>query len=316
MLPAMLRPRSTAASVLTPGNHDGVHVGHQALVRRACELAAERGAEPTAMFFDPHPTAVLTPERAPRLLTTPTRRTELLVRAGCARSVVLPFTPAFAETTPREFVERVVVAECNAVAVVIGPDFHFGRRRAGNVDTLRELGVEYGYDVHVVPPVVVDGEPASSTRIRRALEAGDVAAARAMLGRAHDVTGTVVHGDARGRTLGFPTANLDALEGFVPLDGVYAVRVRRLDRPGAPLLDGVLNLGARPTVGRDRSFEVFLFDFDEAIYGERLRVAFVARLRAVQRFEGVEALVAGIRKDVEAARAALAQTDVEVTRWL
>ncbi len=268
------------------------------------------------MFFDPHPTAVLTPERAPTLITSPARRIEVLEQAGADEVLALPFTPAFASMSPREFAESVLVETCRARAVVVGPDFHFGHRRSGNIDTLRTLGTELGYEVIVVPPVMFEGEPSSSTRIRRVLMDGDVVQAAGMLTRVHDVDGRVIEGDRRGRTIGFPTANLAVDVGMLPADGVYAVIARRLDDPGSTTLAGVANLGLRPTVDRDRTFEVHLFDFDAEIYGETLRVGFVERLRGVARFDGIEALRAQIARDADHARDALSRAPKEWLRWL
>jgi len=271
------------------------------------------------MFFDPHPTAVLTPERAPVLLTRPERRVEILRRVGADDVVVLPFTTEFACLSPREFAAEVLIRRCGARAVVVGPDFQFGHKRAGTIDTLRELGGEYGYDVIVVPPVMFEGAPSSSTRIRRVLAEGDVRTARGMLARVHDVDGTVVEGDRRGRTIGFPTANLSVDGGALPGDGVYSVVARRIDasgEEGSTILEGVANLGARPTFDRDRSFEVHLFDFDRSIYGERLRVGFVERVRGVTKFASLEALVAQIRNDCDTARAQIASMPKEFASWL
>jgi riboflavin kinase/FMN adenylyltransferase len=300
-------------SVVTPGNHDGVHLGHRALVRAARERALAEGLETVAMFFDPHPTAVLTPDRAPTLLTTPARRVEILRTAGADDVVVLPFTHEFACMSPRTFVESVLIEACGARSVVVGPDFHFGHKRSGNIETLRELGLELGYDVIVVDPVMWNGAPSSSTRIRKVLAEGDVTAAAAMLTRVHDVDGLVVHGDHRGRTIGFPTANLSVGSLMLPSDGVYAVVAKRT---GGALLHGVANLGLRPTVDRDRSFEVHLFDFDAEIYGETLRVGFVERIRGVVKFPDLDALKAQIGKDAAEARAAIARAPKEWLAWL
>ncbi len=182
---------------MTPGNHDGVHLGHRALVDAAKARAARDGLVTTAMFFDPHPTSLLAPERAPTLLTSPTRRVEILKGAGADEVFVMPFDEEFASLTPRAFAEKVLVETCGARCVVVGPDFHFGTKRSGNVQTLRALGEELGYDVIVVPPALFEGEPSSSTRIRKCLREGDVVAAAGMLTRVHEVTGKVVHGDHR-----------------------------------------------------------------------------------------------------------------------
>jgi riboflavin kinase/FMN adenylyltransferase len=267
------------------------------------------------MFFDPHPTSVLAPERAPTLLTEPARRAELLRGAGVSDVLVLPFDQGFASMSPETFVKEVLVDRCAARGVVVGPDFHFGHKRAGNIDLLRTLGATHGFDVTVVPPVVVGGAPSSSTRIRGCLREGLVAEANEMLTRLHEVEGTVVEGDKRGRTLGFPTANLGDIRVQCPADGVYAVVVRRLSDSG-PLLHGVANVGVRPTMGAGRSFEVFLFDFDGDIYGERLRIGIAARIRGEQKFASLDALVAQINTDVRDARRALASERPEMLAWL
>lgn len=312
----MANEASRRPSVVTPGNHDGVHLGHRALVRAARERGAAEGLATLAMFFDPHPTAVLSPERAPVLLTPPERRVEILRRAGADDVLVLPFTPAFASLSPRAFVEEVLIRRCAARSVVVGPDFQFGHKRAGTIATLRELGGEYGFDVIVVPPVMFEGAPSSSTRIRKVLGEGDVRAAAGMLTRVHDVDGVVIEGDRRGRTIGFPTANLRVDAGAMPSDGVYAVIAKRLDAADGTVLTGVANLGTRPTFDRDKSFEVFLFDFDASIYGERLRVGFVDRIRGVERFESLDALVAQIRRDCETAKARISAAPKELLSWL
>ncbi len=313
----MPRAPHTPPSVVAPGNHDGVHLGHRALLAAARARATSDGLRTLAMFFDPHPTKVLAPERAPTLLTTAARRVEVLRGAGADEVVVMPFDDAFAATPPRTFAERVLRDACNARCVVVGPDFHFGKGRAGNVDTLRELGAELGYDVVVVPPVVFGGEAVSSTRIRKVIASGAVEEAAAMLARVHDVEGAVVEGQKRGRTIGFPTANLVCDDVVLPGDGVYAVIARVLDGDGA-ILRGVANLGVRPTLGAGRSVEAHFFDFAGDLYGARLRVGFVARLRAEKKFDGIEALRQQIARDADEGRAALDAAFAEPARrgWL
>jgi riboflavin kinase/FMN adenylyltransferase len=301
-------------SVVAPGNHDGVHLGHRALIDAAKTRAARDGLLTLAMFFDPHPTQVLAPERAPTLLTLPERRTTLLEGAGADRVLILPFDAPFASTPPKVFAERVLRDACNARCVVVGPDFHFGANRSGNVETLRELGGELGYDVIVVPPVLYEGEPSSSTRIRKLLLEGAVEDAAGMLRRVHDVSGEVVEGQRRGRTIGFPTANLAVDPVLLPADGVYAVVGRRLEPSRGPLLYGVANLGVRPTLAAGRSVEVHFFDFDGDLYGARMRIGFVARLRAEKKFAGIDALRAQIARDAEEARARLAAATADPAR--
>ena len=302
---------SPRPSVVTPGNHDGVHLGHRALVAAARQLAAEHGARVLPMFFDPHPTAFFRPDAAPALLTSPARRIALLRKAGADDVAVETFDEAFANQSPEAFVRDVLVGRYAARGVVVGPDFQFGKGRAGDVEVLRTLGDSLGFSVTVVPPVEVGADVVSSTRIRSVLTQGDVAAATALLGRVHDVRGVVVEGHRRGRTIGFPTANLDCEPVLLPADGVYAVVARVLD--GSPvddsetrLLRGVANLGVRPTMQAGRSVEVHFFDFDADLYGKALRVGFCARLRAEKKFDGLDALKAQIARDADAARTVLA----------
>jgi riboflavin kinase/FMN adenylyltransferase len=290
----------TRASVVTPGNYDGVHLGHRALLAAAHARAG--GGRVVALTFDPHPAVVLAPDRAPPMLTTIARRTELF-RALGADVHVVRFDRTFAALTPEEFVDRVLVGELGARGVIVGPDFHFGRGRAGDADLLRALGSSRGFDVEIMQPVIAEGDVVSSTRIRAALVAGDVALAARLLVRPHDVDGTVVRGDQRGRTIGVPTANLAPDPVLLPADGVYAVVGRELGTD--EVLRGVANLGVRPTFGAGRSIEAHFFDFDRDLYDRRVRVAFVARIRAEQKFGGIEALKAQIARDIDDARAAL-----------
>lgn len=306
-----------APSVVTPGNHDGVHLGHRALIDAAKRAADQHGWQTLAMCFDPHPTAILAPERAPVLLTEMPRRVELLKGAGCDDVVVLPFDAEFAKTSPDTFVERVLLDACAAKGVVVGPDFHFGHRRTGNIDTLREWGARAGFSVEVVQPVMYGGEPVSSTRIRRVLrEDGNVEDAARMMTRVHEVAGTVVAGDHRGRKIGFPTANLDVEPLQLPKDGVYAVVGRVLGEAEAPLLRGVANLGLRPTFRAGRSVEAHFFDFAADLYDKRVRIGFVSRIRGERKFEGPRELQAQIDRDCKKAENALEEVEQELVRWI
>ena len=304
-------------SVVTPGNHDGVHLGHRALIDAAKRTAEAQGWRTLAMCFEPHPTAVLVPEQAPALITDMKRRVELLKGAGCDDVVVLPFDSEFSKMTPDRFVERVLLDACHAKGVVVGPDFHFGHKRSGNLATLRQWGEQKGFTVELVEPVMFKGEAVSSTRLRRILqEDGNVEDAAVMMTRVHETTGRVVQGDQRGREIGFPTANLEAGPLLLPRDGVYAVVARVLGEAGAPLLHGVANLGNRPTFEAGRSVEVHLFGFDGDLYEKRLRVGFVARIRGESKFDGLEALREQIDRDCDQAKNALQQLNPDLVRWI
>ncbi len=304
-------------SVVTPGNHDGVHLGHRALIDAAKKTADANGWRTLGMFFDPHPTAVLAPERAPVLITSIERRIEIMKGAGCDDVLVLPFDDEFSRMSPDEFVRRVLLDACHARGVVVGPDFHFGHKRSGNIDTLRGWSDRGSFSVELVQPVMHGGEAVSSTRIRRVLrDDGNVEDAAVMMTRLHEVSGEIVRGDQRGRTIGFPTANLEVESLQLPKDGVYAVVARVLDDPGAPLLPGVANLGNRPTFGAGRSVEVHLFDFDGDLYGKRMRIGFASRIRGEAKFDGLEALRQQIDRDCDAAKNALQRTSPELSRWI
>ena len=304
-------------SVVTPGNHDGVHLGHRALVNAAKQTADGHGWQTLAMCFEPHPTAVLAPERAPVLLTDMERRVQLLKWAGCDDVVVLPFDSEFSKMTPDGFVERVLLDACRAKGVVVGPDFHFGHRRSGNISTLRDWGAREGFTVELVQPVMYEGQAVSSTRLRRIIgEDGNVEDAALMMTRVHETTGLVTLGDQRGRELGFPTANLAVDPLQLPKDGVYAVVARVLGEPGAPLLHGVANLGNRPTFEAGHSIEVHLLGFEGDLYGKRMRVGYVKHIRGEAKFDRLEALRRQIDRDCDEAKNALQQMDLELVRWI
>lgn len=298
-------------SVVTIGAYDGVHLGHRAVIGQARAEAARDGSASVVVTFDRHPASVVRPESAPRLLTSHAHKLELLAATGVDAVLVVAFTPARALEAPVEFVERVLVAALAARTVIVGEDFHFGHRRGGNVALLREVGARRGFEVAPVELVARgDGvdEPMSSTAIRRALAGGDVVAAARMLGRDHEVRGVVVRGDRRGREIGFPTANVavDA-ETCLPADGVYAGRLARADGTWHGC---AVNLGRRPTFV-DRSpaslLEAHVLDFDGDLYGESVRVAFVAFLRGERKFDGVAALASQLKLDVDHARTLLAR---------
>jgi riboflavin kinase/FMN adenylyltransferase len=290
--------------VLTLGNFDGVHLGHREILRRAGAEARALGAQVVALTFEPHPIAVLAPDKAPAILQPLHDRLALLRDLDVDVAVLQRFTRAFAGLTPEAFVEEFLLAHLELKHVVIGYNVNFGKNRAGSAETLHALGARHGFAVDVVGPVTVDGEQVSSTRLRKQLGAGEVGAARVLLGRPHALRGRVVVGDRRGRTLGFPTANLHLRSGvLLPPDGVYAVTVP-LDGVRRP---GVLNIGVRPTFGgRRRTIEVHLLDYSGDLYRRWLVVELIERLRGEATFAGPEALRAAIAADVARARALLA----------
>lgn len=305
---------SKTPAVVVPGNHDGVHLGHAALLAHARTRATTLGdasgaARVIALTFHPHPLRLIAPERAPELLTRIERRAELLTRSGADEVVVATFDEAYAQVSAEDFVRRELVERLHARAVVVGADFRFGHRRRGDVALLREVGAPLGLAVEVIAPVGEGELPrVSSTHVRDALRRGEVERASALLGRPHEFDGLVVDGQKRGRTIGFPTANLAEVEVMLPTDGVYAVLARVLDdhgRPSSPCVGGMMNLGTRPTFGAGRAIEVHLFDWEGDLYGRRLRVGLVARLRDERRFDGVDALVAQLHEDARHARARL-----------
>lgn len=298
---------SVPASVVVPGNHDGVHLGHQSLIRRAREHVGPSGRV-VALTFWPHPLALLRPERAPEAITTVTRRLELLRRAGADDAVVATFDAEYAAQSATAWARDRLIRDLGASAIVIGPDYRFGKDRQGTPELLRSLGLS----VLEASSVEIDGARVSSTRVRDALRAGDVTLASSLLGRVHDVEGVVVRGDGRGRTIGVPTANLGALGGMLPRDGVYAV-VAEVD---GELLRGVANLGTRPTFGAGRSLEAHFFDVDRDLYDRPLRLGFVERLRDEQKFDGVASLVAQIRADLARGRQVLESADRSRWSWL
>lgn len=298
-------PPDVAGTVVTVGTFDGVHRGHQDVLRRLAARATNAGLRSVLVTFGGHPLELLRPEEAPLQLTPGREKLEALAPTGLEYVAVLPFTPALAALEADTFVDRVLIDRLRMRALLVGHDHGFGRGRSGHADTLQALGGDRGFDVEVIEPVrVAGGVTASSSAVRRAVAAGDLGLAAALLGRDYSVLGHVVHGEQRGRLLGFPTLNVALPEPrkLLPPDGVYAVRVQT---PSGPL-GGMLNLGGRPTFGDDaRSLEAHLFDATGDWYGRTVRIDFVRRLRDVRRFPSAEALVAQLYDDARAARAAL-----------
>lgn len=309
--------RRFVAPVVTLGNFDGVHRGHRAILDRVVTEARAAGSDAVTITFHPHPVAVLRPDKAPELLTSMREKLRRLAASGVDVVVLQHFTPAFAALTAEEFVERFLVGRLRVSRLIVGHSVSFGHQRRGNAALLETLGKRFGFGVEVVGPVRVDAHEVSSSLVRRAVAAGDLALATALLGHPHTLDGRVVIGRRRGAALGFPTANVRARATLHPPDGVYAVRVE-IDDCRAPRSvdaavttvthDGVANIGRNPTFGDNaRTLEAYLFDFDGDLYRRRVRVAFIERLRGEVAFPSVDALVAQIRRDVDDARAALAR---------
>jgi riboflavin kinase/FMN adenylyltransferase len=298
--PGIPADRGTVATV---GTFDGVHLGHWAVLQEIRARAEAAGRRSVLVTFDPHPLRIVRPEHAPPLLTTPVEKKEILAESGLDWAVFVTFTERLSRYEPRRFVEEILVGRLGVEELVIGYDHGFGRDREGDPASLERMGRELGFSVDVVSPVSAGGSAISSSRIRGLLSKGDVEAAARCLGRPYSIRGIVVRGDGRGRQLGFPTANLQVVGGdkLIPPPGIYAVR--GVLRSGSHA--GALHLGPRPTFkGSPPSIELHLVDFEGEIYGEEVRVDFVDRLRGVEPFTTVDALVRQIRSDVEAARMA------------
>ena len=299
-----LAPLGLGTPAVTVGNFDGVHLGHRALAEAVVAEARASGCEAVALTFDPHPSRVLAPERAPATLMTIAQRAEVLGSLGIDRLAVLPFTRELSHEPPEEFARRILAEALAARALVVGFNFRFGRGRAGDAAALETYGGRLGFSVRALPPVLHEGAPVSSSRVREALGRGAVEAARELLGRRYFVDGAVVQGLGRGRGLGIPTANLDPLNEILPGGGVYAC----LCRIGGDerLWPAVVNVGRRPTFGGGATLlEAHLLGFEGDLYGRALRVEFEARLRDEERFEDAAGLLRQIRDDIETARRVL-----------
>ncbi|MFZ8966986.1 MAG: bifunctional riboflavin kinase/FAD synthetase [Ilumatobacteraceae bacterium] len=312
---AVVEALGDVRTVVTIGAYDGVHRGHRAVIGQVCDYARNTGACSVVVTFDRHPASVVRPESAPKLLTDVDQKMELLESTGVDATLVVPFDAQQSSESPVDFVQRVLVDALRVKGVIVGEDFHFGHKRGGNVAMLRDMSQRHDYTV--LPVVLIprgDGvdEPVSSTAIRRALAGGDVQRAADMLGRLHEVRGVVGGGDQRGRTIGFPTANvmLDSTL-CVPADGVYAARVAVAGADGAVVSShmAAVNLGRRPTFhehAEQSLLEAHLLDFDGDLYGRQLRVAFHSFVRGERKFTGIEELRAQLQLDIAHVRAALA----------
>jgi riboflavin kinase/FMN adenylyltransferase len=296
-------PPDARPSVVALGVFDGVHLGHRAILETAVERAKATGGTAVACTFDPHPAEVLQPDRAPLPITTLDERLALIAETGITVPVVVPFTAQLAAMEPEAFVKEVLVERLGAREIVVGFNHRFGRGARGDTALLGELGERLGFHVAVVPPTDVDGTPVSSSAIRAALQRGDLDQAARLLGRPYFVGGQVVAGAGRGRTLGFPTANIAADRPLLIPAGVYACRLA----VGDAVYGAVLNAGIRPTFGEKVfTLEAHVLDFSGDLYNRRVRLDFVRRLREERKFSGIDALKAQIEADVAAGRGALA----------
>ena len=302
-------PGGFGRSVVTIGVFDGVHRGHQQIMRHAVARAAELGVQSVAVTFDPHPAEVVRPGSHPAVLTEPARKAELIEALGIDVLCVVPFTPALSQLSAEGFVHDALVEHLHAAIVVVGDNFRFGHRAAGDVALLTRLGRTFGFAVEPAPLVSDDGTVFSSTYIRSCVDAGDVASAAAALGRPHRLEGVVVRGDRRGRELGFPTANLMCGgHAAVPADGIYAAWLHLHGRDRVAVgLPAAVSIGSNPTfAGRERRVEAYVLDYHGDLYGERAGLDFVARLREMRRYQGAEQLVEQIALDVARTREILA----------
>lgn len=306
----ILRSVADAASspvALTIGNFDGVHLGHQAMLAKLRAAASARGLPACVMTFEPHPREFFAPDQAPVRLTSMREKLEMLRRHGVERTYVLRFNFALAQVTAQDFIERILVRGLGVRWLQVGDDFRFGARRAGDLAMLRAQAAQQGYEVEGMATVEHDGVRVSSTAVRDALMAGDVARAGRLLGRPYSISGRVVRGDRLGRELGFPTANVQMKHNRPPLTGIFAVE---FTRSSGQQLQGVASLGVRPTVkarGAAPVLEVYVFDFKEEIYGEHVRVDFLHKFRDEAKYVDIETLKQQIARDVAETRAFFAR---------
>jgi riboflavin kinase / FMN adenylyltransferase len=291
--------------VIALGNFDGVHIGHQTILRAAIDRAQGKGGSALAVTFDPLPSKVLNPSRSPRLIMTPEDKHELLRRFGLDGVIVLTFSRELSMLSPEEFVREYLRRRIGACAVVVGHNVSFGHARAGNAQVMRRLGRELGFETMVVGPIEREGIAVSSTQVRQMISAGEMKRAATLLGRPHFLHGPVVHGRERGRTIGFPTANIQSRTECLPPDGVYATRVV-LEEGSYP---SITNIGMRPTFGEPaRTIEAHIFNFNRDIYGREVKLQVADRIRPERKFDSAQALAAQISSDLQRAKEILAES--------
>ncbi len=299
--------RLAAPHALTIGNYDGVHLGHQAVLKQLIERGEQLGLVTAAMVFEPTPREFFAADSAPARLSRFREKYAALKATGLQRMICLAFNTRMAAMTPQDFVRTLLVRQLGVRYVLVGADFHYGRGREGDIHSLTEAGREHGFEVSIAATAELDGVRISSTAVREALREGDLRRAGRLLGRPYRMSGRVIAGQQLGRELGFPTANIGIGRLITPLHGIYAVRVRGVAGRQAQWLDGVASLGTRPTVDGTRMLlEVNIFDFSQDIYGQRLDVEFVQYLRAEEHFASLDELVAQMHLDAAQARQVLA----------
>ena len=304
-------------AALTVGNFDGVHVGHQAMLARLKQAAAERNLVTGVLTFEPHPREFFAPDQAPARLTSLREKIELVAARGIDRFHVCRFNYAFAQTTAHAFIERILVRGFNLRWLLIGDDFRFGARRAGDVVMLKEAARDLGFEVEALSSVMLGGERVSSTAVRSALQQGDLARVTRLLARPYSISGRVVRGDSVGRQLGFPTANVQMKHNRPPLTGIFAVELAMPSaQHGARMLRGVASLGVRPTLvqGGRPVLEIHIFDFAGDLYGEHVRVDFHHKLRDEEKYADLATLTRQIARDVESAQAYFRRKDSDARR--
>jgi riboflavin kinase/FMN adenylyltransferase len=288
-----------SSPVVTIGNYDGLHLGHQAIIKRVIELAREGKKESVVLTFEPHPVKFFRPELQIPLITPYRKKMILLTQFGVDVTINLPFTKDIARMSAEEFIREIVQRRIAPRRIVVGFNFTFGKGRTGSPEELKKIGERLGFGVEIIPPFHLDGEVVSSTRIRELIARGDIKEANRMLGSDFFMFGKVIHGHARGKGLGFPTANLEISQDLYPNDGVYAANVIIDERRYA----GVVNIGTNPTFGDEQlAVEVFLFDYQGDLYGKELQVALVDKLRDEQTFPSVDLLVHQIEQDIQRAK--------------
>jgi riboflavin kinase/FMN adenylyltransferase len=297
-------------SVITLGNFDGLHLGHQELIRKVIRRAKETGSRSIVVTFRPHPLKILAPEKCPPLISIYEEKIKLFEKLGIDVLVKIPFTLEFAKMSPGDFVKGILCDMLGAKEIFVGFNYRFGRGREGNIATLKALGERLGFTVREVEQVSLNGEVISSTKIRHLLRDGEVEHAARLLGRTYTITGIVVRGDGRGKSLGFPTANIAPKHSIIPAHGVYAVRLFVRDR----FYDGIANIGMRPTFDKNvLTIEVHVFDFDEDIYGEDISLYFIGKIRDEKKFGSADELILQIGTDVGIARDLLSRHSAPIS---